>query len=73
MALDRCKSVFFLNIFRTNGCILIKFCICINKYKIHVVSNARYFWSTFKRVMIPVLVEIHASFRDSDSKNALYK
>ena len=41
MALDWCKNVFFLNIFRTNGCILIKFCICIDMYKIHVVANAR--------------------------------
>ena len=45
MALDLCKNVFFLNIFRTNGWILKKNCICIDKYKIHVVSNARYFWS----------------------------
>ena len=45
MALDWCKNVFFLNIFRTNGEILIKFCICIDKYKIHFVSNTRYIWS----------------------------
>ena len=51
MALDWCKNVFFLNIFRTNGWILIKFCICIDKYKIHVVPNARYVWSIFQRVM----------------------
>ena len=51
MALDWCKNVFFLNIFRTNGWILIKFCICIDKYKIHVVSNARCFWSIFNRDM----------------------
>ena len=38
MALDWCKNVFFLNIFRTNGWILIKFCKCIDIYKIHVVS-----------------------------------
>ena len=30
MALDWCKKCFFLNIFRTNGWILIKFCICID-------------------------------------------
>ena len=42
MARDWCKNVFFLNIFRTNGRILIKVCICINIYKIHVVSNASY-------------------------------
>ena len=29
MALDWCKNVFFLNIFRTNGWILLKFYICI--------------------------------------------
>ena len=29
MALDWCKNVFFLNVFRTNGWISIKFCICI--------------------------------------------
>ena len=51
MALDWWKNVFFLNILRTNGWILIKFCICIDKYKIHIVSNARYFWSVFNRVM----------------------
>ena len=45
MALDWGKNVFFLNIFRTNGWILIKFCICIDMHKIHVASNARYFWS----------------------------
>ena len=47
MALDWCKNVFFLNIFRTNGWIVIKICICIDKYKINVVSNAHYFWSIF--------------------------
>ena len=51
MVLDLCKNVFFLNIVRTNGRILIKFCICIDKCKIHVVSNARYFWSVLNRVM----------------------
>ena len=51
MALDWCKNVFFVNIFRINGWILIKFCICINKYKIHVVSNARYCWSIFNGVI----------------------
>ena len=45
MVLDRCKTVFFLNIFLTNRLILIKFCTCIDIYKLHVVSNARYFWS----------------------------
>ena len=45
MAVHWCKNVFLLNNFRTNGWILIKFCICIDKYKIHVVCNARYFWS----------------------------
>ena len=43
MTLDGRKIMFFLNIFRTNGRILIKFCICIDIIKIHVVSNARYF------------------------------
>ena len=43
MALDLCKNVFFLNIFRTDGCILIKFYTSIDIYKIHVVSNAHYF------------------------------
>ena len=47
MALGWCKNVFFLNIFRTNGWILIKFCVCIDIYKIHVVSNAHYVWSFF--------------------------
>ena len=52
MALHWCKNVFFLHIFRTNGWILIKFCIlCIDTYKIHVVSHALYFWSIFNRVM----------------------
>ena len=44
MALDWCKNKFFLNIFRSNGWILIKFCVYIDIYKIHVVSNAHYFW-----------------------------
>ena len=44
IALDWCKNGFSLNIFRT-------FCICIDTYKIHVVSNARSFWSTFNRIM----------------------
>ena len=44
-------KMFFLNIFRTNGWILIKFCICIDTYKIHIVFNAHYFWSIFKRVI----------------------
>ena len=39
MALDWCWKCIFLNIFRTNGWILIKFCVCIDKYKIHVVSH----------------------------------
>ena len=38
MALDSCKNEFFLNVFGTNGWILITFCICIDKYKIHVVA-----------------------------------
>ena len=48
-ALDWCKNVFFLDIFRTDGWILIKFCTCIDIYKILVVSNARYFWSIFNK------------------------
>ena len=51
MALDLCKNVFFLNIFRTNGWILIKFCSFIDIYKIHLVSNADCFWWIFNRVM----------------------
>ena len=51
MDLDWCKNVFFLSIFRTNGWILIKFCICIDIYKIHVVSNARYIWSIFNTIL----------------------
>ena len=49
--LDRCKNVFFLNVFRTSGWILIKFCVCFDIYKIHVVSNAHYFWLIFNRVV----------------------
>ena len=56
MALDWRKNVFFLNIFRTNGWILIKFCICIDIYKIHVVSNALYFWSVFNKPLIGVRI-----------------
>ena len=52
MALDWCRNVFFLSIFRTNEWILIRFCICIDIYKIHVVSNAHYFWSIFNRVTV---------------------
>ena len=51
MTLDWFKKVLFLSIFRTNGWILIKVCIYIDKYKIHVVSNARDFYSIFNRVM----------------------
>ena len=51
MALDCCKNVFFLNIFRTNGWILIKFCICIDKYKIHIVLNTCCFFGQFLTVM----------------------
>ena len=29
----------------------VKFCICIDKYKINVVSSAHYIWSIFNRVM----------------------
>ena len=50
MALDWCKNVFFVSIFRKNGWILIKVCICIDIYKIHV-SNACYLWSSFNKVM----------------------
>ena len=52
MALNWCKNVFFLNIFRRNGWILIKFCVWIDIYKIHVVANARYFWSILNSVMV---------------------
>ena len=51
MALDWYKNMFFLSIFRINGWIFIKFCICIDKYNIHVVSKAHYFWSIFNRIM----------------------
>ena len=49
MSLGLCKNVFFPNIFRTNGWNLIKCCLCIDKYKINVVSNAHYFWSIFNK------------------------
>ena len=45
------KFRFLLNIFRTNGWILINFCICTDIYKIHVVSNLLYFLLIFNRVM----------------------
>ena len=51
MALDWCKDVFFFNIFRINRWILIKFCICIDMYKIHIVSNVHYFRLIFNIVM----------------------
>ena len=41
-ALDRCQKFVYA---------LIKFCICIDKNKIHVVSNAHCFWLIFNRVM----------------------
>ena len=54
MALEWCKNLFFLNIFRTNRWILTKFYRCIDIYKIHVVSKERFFclffWSIFNRV-----------------------
>ena len=79
MALDWCKNVFFISIFRTNGWSLIKFCICIDKYKIHVVSNARYFffcqfftelqsygpWSTSEFCLCSISCELICGFRSN--------
>ena len=52
MALDWCKNVFFLSIFRTNRWILIKFCICIDICKLHVVSNVLIFCQFLTEVYI---------------------
>ena len=57
IALDLCKNVFFLNIFRRNGWISVKFCICIDKYKIHVVFNARYFSSVLTDLMLVIFCQ----------------
>ena len=38
---------FLLHIFRTNGWILIKLCVYIDIYKIHVVTNTHYFQLIF--------------------------
>ena len=72
MAFDWCKNVFNLNIFRTNGWILIKFCICIDKYKVHVVSHARCFWwqsygpwSTSEFCLCSVSCELICEFRSN--------
>ena len=51
LVFNKVMFCFFLNIFRTNGCILIKLYSCIDIYKIHVVSNVHYVWSIFNRVM----------------------
>ena len=53
MTLDWCKKSVFPQYLQNKWTwwILIKFHICINIYKIHVVSNARYFWSIVNRVM----------------------
>ena len=40
-----------ISLFRTNGWILITFCICIDVYKIRVVAVTRYFLLDFSRVM----------------------
>ena len=37
------KLSIFLNVFRNNEWILIKFCLCIDIYVIHVVTNTHYF------------------------------
>ena len=45
---DRCPlGYLFLNLFTTNGWILIKFCICTDKYKINVAFNALFFFFFF--------------------------
>ena len=45
MALDSYKNVFSPQYLQIKWMNLIKFCIWIDKYKIHVVSNACYIWS----------------------------
>ena len=45
------KISIFLNIFRNNEWILIKFCLCIDVYMIHVVTNTHYFPKLFNSVM----------------------
>ena len=53
MALDWCKKSVVPHYLQNKWTwwILIKFHICIDIYKIHVVSDARYFWSIVNRVM----------------------
>ena len=46
--LDLCKNVFFVNIFR----FLIKFCICIDIYKILVWTVTFYFSFIFNTVLV---------------------
>ena len=70
MALDWCKNVFFLIIFRTDGWILIKICICIDKYKIHDVSNVNFWqsygpWSTLEFCLCSISCELICGFRSN--------
>ena len=67
----------FLNIFRTNGWILIKFCICIDIYKIYIVSNAHYFWWILTELwpLINVRIFVYAQYLVNwfvDSDQILY-
>ena len=57
MALHWCKNVFLLDIFRTNGWILIKFCMHCH-IQDPCVSKAYYFWSVFNRVKSVIDVRI---------------
>ena len=44
------KISIFLNIIRNNEWILIKFCLCIDIYMIHVVTNTLYFLELFNEL-----------------------
>ena len=69
MALGWCKNEFFLNIFRINGWILIKFGICIDMYEIRAVSNAHYFRLIFNRVMTLDLSKTNVFFLNISRTN----
>ena len=61
------KISIFLNIFRNNEWILIKFCLCIDTYTIHVVTNTHYFPKLFNSITVIIL-----SFRTNRSMQTVH-
>ena len=55
MALDWCKNVYFLNVFWTNEWILIKLCICIDRYIRSMLYLAHVIFSQFLTELWPLI------------------